>query len=81
MIFLETSHMKNVVNELSFPLVTHTTHFNIRFGCYDILKSCFSSGYTMDILDCRCSVQFLTTRWVGVARVWIPLIEDSKSAF
>jgi hypothetical protein len=44
MTFLETSHMKIVANELSFPLVTHTTHFDMRFGCYGILKSCFSSG-------------------------------------
>jgi hypothetical protein len=36
--------MKIVANELSFPLVTHTTHFDMRFGCYGILKSCFSSG-------------------------------------
>jgi hypothetical protein len=43
MTFLETSHMKNVANELSFPLVTPTTHFDKRFGRYGILKSCFSS--------------------------------------
>jgi hypothetical protein len=30
----ETSYMKNVANEISFLLVTHTTHFDIRFG-YD----------------------------------------------
>jgi hypothetical protein len=35
--------MKNVANELSFPLVTPTTHFDKRFGRYFILKSCFSS--------------------------------------
>jgi hypothetical protein len=61
--------MKNVANELSFPLVTHMTYFDIRFGSYGILNSCFSSGYIMDRLDCRCSVQFLVTRWVRVARV------------
>jgi hypothetical protein len=44
MTFLETLHMKNVTNELNFPLVTHTTHFDKRFGRYGILKSCFSSG-------------------------------------
>jgi hypothetical protein len=56
MTFLETSHKKNVANKLSFPLVTHMTHFDKWFGCYGILKSCFSSGYVMEILDCRCSV-------------------------
>jgi hypothetical protein len=55
----ETSHTKNVANELSFPLVTHMTHFDIRFGRYGILKSCFNSGYVKDRLDCSCSVRFL----------------------
>jgi hypothetical protein len=55
----ETSHKKNVANELSFPLVTHMTHFDIRFGRYGILNSCFSSGHVMDRLDCCCSVRFL----------------------
>jgi hypothetical protein len=55
----ETSHMKNVVNELSFPLGTHTTHFNVWFDRYGILKSCFSSGHVMDRLNCSCSVRFL----------------------
>jgi hypothetical protein len=81
MTFLETLHMKNVANELSFPLVTHMTHFNIRFGCYSILKSYFSSGHIMNRLDCMCSVQFFATRWVRVARVCIKLMENSKSAF
>jgi hypothetical protein len=40
----EYSHTKNVSNELSFPLVTHTTHFGIRFGRCGNLKPCFSSG-------------------------------------
>jgi hypothetical protein len=55
----ETSHTKNVANELSFPLVTHMTHFDIWFGRYGILKSCFSSGHVMDRLGCSYSVRFL----------------------
>jgi hypothetical protein len=55
----ETSYMKNVTNELRFLVVTHMTHFDIRFGRYGILKSCFSSGQVMNRLDCRCSVRFL----------------------
>jgi hypothetical protein len=55
----ESSHTKNVTNELSFPLVTHTTHFSIRFGCYGNLKPCFTSRHVMDRLKCRCSVRFL----------------------
>jgi hypothetical protein len=54
----ETSPTKNVANELSFPLVTHMTHFDIRFGRYSILKSCFSSGHVMDRLDYSCLVRF-----------------------
>jgi hypothetical protein len=34
---LETSPMKNVTNKLNFLLVTHTTHFDRRFGRYNIL--------------------------------------------
>jgi hypothetical protein len=55
----ETSPMKNVANEFSFPLVTHMTYFDIRFGRYGILKSCFSSGHVVDRLGCSCSVRFL----------------------
>jgi hypothetical protein len=55
----ETLHMKNSTNELSFLLVTHTTHFEIRFGRYGILMSYFNSGHVMDRLDCSCSVRFL----------------------
>jgi hypothetical protein len=54
----ETLYMKNVTNKLSFLLVAHITHFDIRFGRYCILKSYFSSGQVMDRLDCRCSVRF-----------------------
>jgi hypothetical protein len=66
---LETSHMKNVANELRFPLVTHTTHFDKRFGRYGILKSCFSSRHDLDRLDCSCSVRFLGHKIVRLARV------------
>jgi hypothetical protein len=52
MTFIETSHTENVTNKLSFPLVTHTTHFDKRFSCYNILKSCFSSRHDLDSLDC-----------------------------
>jgi hypothetical protein len=55
----ETSSMKNVTNELVFPLVTHTTRFDIRFGRYSALKFCFSSGWVMDRSECRCLVRFL----------------------
>jgi hypothetical protein len=41
-------------------LVTHTTWFDIQFGGYEFLKSCFSSGQIMDRLVCRCClVRFL----------------------
>jgi hypothetical protein len=51
--------MKNIANKLSFPLVTHMTHFDKRFDYYNILKSCFSSGHGLDRLDCGWSVRFL----------------------
>jgi hypothetical protein len=55
----ETSYMKNVPNRLSFPLVTHTTHFGIWFSRYGILNLCFSSGHAKDRLHCIRSVRFL----------------------
>jgi hypothetical protein len=46
----ETSYMKNVVNELRFLMVTHTTYFDIRFVRYGILKSGFNAGQILDRL-------------------------------
>jgi hypothetical protein len=42
--------MKNVVNELRFLMVTHTTYFGIRFVRYGILKSGFNAGQILDRL-------------------------------
>jgi hypothetical protein len=44
-------YTKNVVNEHSFWLVTHTTCFDIRFGRHSILNSGFSFGQILDRLD------------------------------
>jgi hypothetical protein len=65
----ETLHTKNVSNELSFPLVTHMTHFDIRFGCYGILKYCFGSRPAF------VRSGFWATRWVRLARVRIQLLK------
>jgi hypothetical protein len=46
----ETLYMKNVANELIFLLVTNTTCLNIRFGCYEFLKTGFSVGQILDRL-------------------------------
>jgi hypothetical protein len=47
---LETSNMKNVANELSFLLVTHTTHFDIWFGRYGFLKPSYNAELIPDRL-------------------------------
>jgi hypothetical protein len=47
---LETLYIKNVINELSFLLVIHTTCFDIRFGRYGLLKPGFSADQTLDRL-------------------------------
>jgi hypothetical protein len=39
MTFLETLNTKVAVNELSFPLVTHTAYFDAWFDSYGILNS------------------------------------------
>jgi hypothetical protein len=46
----ETLYTKNVINELSFLLVTYMTCFDIRLGRYGFLKSGFSAGQILDRL-------------------------------
>jgi hypothetical protein len=46
----ETLYTKNVINELRFLLVMHTTCFDIRFGRYEFLKSGFNAGQILDKL-------------------------------
>jgi hypothetical protein len=43
--------MKNVINELSFLLVTHMTCFDIRFGRYGFLKSGYRAGQILGRTD------------------------------
>jgi hypothetical protein len=43
-------YMKNVVNELSFLPVTHTTCFDIQFHHYEFLKSGFNTDQVLDRL-------------------------------
>jgi hypothetical protein len=66
---IETLYRNNVVNELSFLLVTHTTSFDIRFGHYGFLEPCLSSGQTMDRLVDRWLVRLFAIRWVKLVRV------------
>jgi hypothetical protein len=35
----KTLYTNNAINELSFPLVTHTAYFDARSGRYELLKS------------------------------------------
>jgi hypothetical protein len=81
MAFPETSHTKNVTNELIFPLVTHTIHFNIHFGCYGVLKPCFGSGQAM--ADWTAGVQsgFEATKRMRLAMIRIQLLKQIESAF
>jgi hypothetical protein len=46
----ETFYTKNVVNKLSFLLVTHMTCFDTRFDRYEFLKSGFIVGQIRDRL-------------------------------
>jgi hypothetical protein len=52
MTFPETLNTKVAVNELSFPLVTHTVYFDARFDSYVILKSGWGDENFLDRL-CR----------------------------
>jgi hypothetical protein len=46
----ETLYTKNVVNELGFLLVTHTTCLDVWFRRYRFLKSGFSAAHILDKL-------------------------------
>jgi hypothetical protein len=50
MTYPETLHTKNVINELSFLLVTHMTCLETRFDRYEFLKLGFSVGQILDRL-------------------------------
>jgi hypothetical protein len=54
----ETLYTKNVIDELRFLLVTHTTYFDIRFGCYEFLKEDFHTDQVLDrpIIQVLCEV-------------------------
>jgi hypothetical protein len=45
----ETLYTKITINELSFPLVTHTAYFKTRFGSYGLLKSGYDAEQILDI--------------------------------
>jgi hypothetical protein len=47
----ETLYTRNVINELSFSLVTHTPYSNARFGHYGILKSGYGAELILDRTD------------------------------
>jgi hypothetical protein len=47
----ETLNMKISVNELRFPLVTHTAHSNAWFHSYGVLKSEQGAEQILDRLD------------------------------
>jgi hypothetical protein len=46
----ESLFTENVVNKLSFLLVTHMTYFDTQFGHYGFLKSGFSADQNLDRL-------------------------------
>jgi hypothetical protein len=55
----ETLNTKFVVDELSSPLVTHTTHSDARFDSYGILKSGQGAENFLDRLDIPTNDQVL----------------------
>jgi hypothetical protein len=42
----EAFYTKNVINEFSFPLVTHVTYFDTWFDHYGFLKLGYGAGQT-----------------------------------
>jgi hypothetical protein len=58
----ETLNTKVAINELSFPLVTHTVYSDARFGSYGILKSLQSAGSFLDRQDRLANDQVLSVK-------------------
>jgi hypothetical protein len=58
----ETLNMKFSINELSFPMVTHTTHSDARFDSYGILKSGQGAEHCLDRLDIQLNDQVLRNK-------------------
>jgi hypothetical protein len=50
MTFPETLNTKVAVNELRFPLVTHTVYSDARFDSYEILESGWGAEYFLNRL-------------------------------
>jgi hypothetical protein len=59
MTFPETLNTKVTVNELSFPLVTHTAYSVVRFDRYGILKSGCGAKNFLDRLGRQTNDQVL----------------------
>jgi hypothetical protein len=53
MTFPDTLHIKNSLNEHTFPLVTHTAYSDARFDSYAFLKSGQGDKQILDRLDRR----------------------------
>jgi hypothetical protein len=64
--FSNTLNMKNAVNELSFPLVTHTVDSDARFCSYGFLKSEQGAELILDRLDRRMNNQIFKGRNAGI---------------
>jgi hypothetical protein len=53
MTFPDTLHIKNSLNEHTFPLVTHTAYSDARFDSYAFLKLGQGDKQILDRLDRR----------------------------
>jgi hypothetical protein len=56
---IETLNIKISVNELSSPLVTHTSYFDTRFSSNRLLKSDYSTDQILDRLGIQVTNQVL----------------------
>jgi hypothetical protein len=55
----ETLHMKNPVDELRFPLVTHTAYYDTRLGSYGLLNSIYGADQILNRLGIKVTDQVL----------------------
>jgi hypothetical protein len=54
----EALNTKVTINDLSFPLVTHTVYSDARFDSYGLLKTRQNAEHFLDRLDIQANPQF-----------------------
>jgi hypothetical protein len=77
----ETLHMKNVIHKHSFPLVTHTSNFDTRFGRYRLLKSGWGDELFWTDWTSKWNPSSRGPKWVNLGKACLRIPYATWSAF